>query len=66
MTGHREPRIRINQDRVVSLAELYDEYARTHRAQASLPFEEKIRILVDMQRMALTWGKLHDVIVWRI
>lgn len=57
-------RIRIGDRRVVTLAELYQEYENSHRIQAGLPFEDKIRALVELQKLAVTWGQRQDVIIW--
>lgn len=65
MKNQPEIRVRINDNRVVTIAELYREYDRTHRAQAGLPFEDKIRALVNMQKLAVSWGQRRDVIVWK-
>jgi hypothetical protein len=41
-----------------------------HRAQARLPIEEKIKILVELQKMSLTirpkQGEADKRIIWRI
>lgn len=59
-------KVMIRGGRVLTLKELYEEHERTHVEQAGLPFEEKIRVLVDLQRLASSWGKKEDVIVWEI
>ncbi len=33
---------------------------------AKLPFEEKIKILVELQKLAYTCGNKKDVFVWMI
>ncbi len=52
-------------ERVFTREDLFreDEEARKRRAQ--LPFEEKIRILVELQKLARHWGR-RDVIIWKI
>lgn len=59
-------KIMIRDGRILTLKEVYEEHEKTHAEQAGLPFEEKIRILVDLQRLASSWGKKADVIVWKI
>ncbi len=49
-----------------TLREIYEGHERTHVEQAALSFEEKIRILTDLQRLASSWGKKTDVIVWKL
>ncbi len=45
--------------------ELFKEKEKFRRERAKLPFEEKIKILVELQKIAKTWGN-KDVIVWKI
>lgn len=52
--------------RILTLQEMYEEHEKTHAEQAELPFEEKIKVLVDLQRLASSWGKKADVIIWKI
>jgi len=53
-------------NRTITLKELYEEHERSHREQAKLPFEEKIKILVQMQKLARDWGGISDIFVWQI
>ena len=66
MKEKMELKIKISDQRVVTLPELYQEYDKTHWIQAGLPFEEKIRALVDLQKLAASWGNRRDVIIWKI
>lgn len=59
-------KVKTRDGRILTLKEMYEEHEKTHAEQAALPFEEKIRILVDLQRLAFSWGKKSDVIVWKI
>ncbi|RKY68841.1 MAG: hypothetical protein DRQ24_11320 [Candidatus Latescibacterota bacterium] len=43
-------------DRVLSRQDLFQEKERTRRERAKLSFEEKIKILVNLQRLAHHWG----------
>ena len=43
-------------DRVLSRQDLLQEKERTRRERAKLSFEEKIKILVNLQRLAHHWG----------
>ncbi|MBC7227480.1 MAG: hypothetical protein H5T61_09615 [Thermoflexales bacterium] len=51
-------------DRIFRREDLFraEEEARIERTL--LPLEEKIRILVFMQKLARDWGRRGDVIVW--
>lgn len=64
MDSMKNLKIKIRDGRILTLKEVYEEHEKTHAEQASLPFEEKIKILVDLQRLASSWGKKADVIVW--
>lgn len=66
MDSKKNLKIRIRDGREMTITELYQEHEKTHAAQAGLSFEEKIRILIDLQKLALSWGQKSDVIVWNI
>jgi hypothetical protein len=51
-------------NQVITLREFFEGERETRREQAKLPFEEKIRILVTLQKLAVDWGGTKDVIVW--
>lgn len=65
MRDEEELHVRVSAERVLTLPELYQEYENSHRIQAGLPFEEKIKALIDLQKLAVSWGNRRDVIVWR-
>jgi len=53
-------------NRLITLAELFEGKEETRKEIANLQFEEKIKILVSLQRIAYSWGGKKDVIVWRL
>jgi len=53
-------------DRVLRREDLFQGEERARRERAKLPFEEKIEILVHLQRLAYGWGRKRDVIIWEI
>jgi len=53
-------------DRVLGRQDLFQGDERARQERAKLPFEEKIKILVDLQRLAYGWGRKKDVIIWEI
>lgn len=60
----KEIRIKIGKDRIVTREEIFRKKGEFHREQARLPFPEKIRILVELQKIARSIkGK---GIVWEI
>lgn len=58
-------RIVIKDNEIISLKELYERKKIARQEMAKLPFEEKIKMLIDLQRLAYSWGGRKDVIVWR-
>lgn len=53
-------------DKVFTRKEFFEETEKFHKQQANLPFEEKIKILVELQKLAYSWGNKKDVIVWKL
>ncbi len=53
-------------DKVLTRKEMFERQEDFRKEIAKLPFEEKIRILVNLQKLAQSWGKRKDVIVWKI
>jgi len=53
-------------NKIITLRELFDGKQKTHALQASLTFEEKIKILVELQKIAYSWGNKKNVIVWKL
>ena len=52
-------------NRVMTRKELFKEKEKFRKEKANLPFEEKIKALIDLQKIAYSWGDKKDVIVWR-
>lgn len=53
-------------DRTFTREELFRREEDFREERAKLPFEEKIRILVELQKLAKSWGGKKDLIVWKI
>ena len=53
-------------DRVLRRQDLFQQEEVARRERAKLPFEEKIKVLVRLQRLAHSWGRRKDVIIWEI
>lgn len=53
-------------NKVITLKELFEQKERFRKQQANLSFEEKIKALIILQRIAYSWGKKRDVIVWKV
>jgi len=53
-------------DRVLSRQDLFQQKEGTRRERAKLSFEEKVKILVNLQRLAHHWGRRKDIIIWKI
>jgi hypothetical protein len=51
-------------DRIMTRRELFIEKEKFRKIQANLSFEEKIKALIDLQKIAYAWGRKKDIIVW--
>jgi len=60
-----EKRIIIS-NRILTKKELYEEKKQFRKERAKLSFEEKIKILVDLQKLAYSWGNKKDIIIWKL
>lgn len=58
-------KIVISKDKIITRKELFENKTDFHKEQADLPFEEKIKILVRLQKMA-SGIKGKDKIIWKI
>jgi hypothetical protein len=61
-----EIKIVVSDNKIITLKELFEGNEKTHKEQAKLPFEEKIKILVSLQKIAYSCGEKRDIIVWKI
>ncbi len=59
-------RILTKDNKVMTLKKLFEEKERLRKKQANLSFEEKIRALIVLQKIASSWGGKKDVIVWKL
>ena len=53
-------------DRILTGQELFKEEEDFRKKRARLPLEEKIKILVSLQKLAQSWGKRKDIIIWKL
>ncbi|MBE0479001.1 hypothetical protein IBX65_07810 [Candidatus Aerophobetes bacterium] len=53
-------------DRILTRQGLFKEEEDFRKKRAKLSFEEKIKILVNLQKLAQSWGKRKDIIIWRL
>ena len=51
-------------DKIITRKELFEEKEKFRKVQATMPFEEKIKALIELQKIACQWGKRKDVIIW--
>jgi hypothetical protein len=61
-----EIKILTKDNEIITLKELFERKEEARKEMANIPFEEKIRILVQLQKIALTWGGKKDVFVWKL
>ncbi|MEW6481479.1 MAG: hypothetical protein AB1397_00470 [bacterium] len=52
--------------RILTKKELFREKEKFRKERAKLTFNEKIKALVQLQQLAVSWGGKKDVIVWKI
>jgi hypothetical protein len=62
----KEVKIKREDGKVVTLEELFEDKKKARMELAKLPFEEKVKILVELQKIAYSWGNKKDVIIWKI
>jgi len=61
-----EIKILIKGNKVITLRELFEGKKETRKEMAKLPFTEKIGQLIELQKLASSWGNKKDVIVWKV
>ncbi len=59
-------KILIKDNKIITLKELFKRKEETRKEVARLPFNEKIKALVQLQQLAYSWGGKKDIIVWKI
>lgn len=52
--------------RRITLKQLFAGKQRARKEMANLPFEEKIKILASLQKLACSWGRKKDVMIWSV
>jgi len=52
-------------NRVMTLKEFFEEEQKARIEMAKFTFEEKIKILITLQKIARSWVGKKDVIVWQ-
>jgi len=65
MEEYKEIKIFMDKNKIITRREVFESKANFHRKQARLPFEEKIKILVRLQKMASAI-KGKGEIIWKI
>ena len=53
-------------NKIMTRKEFFNEKENKRKELAKLPFEEKIKHLVELQKLAYAWGNKKDVIVWEV
>ncbi len=54
------------ENKIITLKELFKGKEETRKQMATLPFEEKIKMLVSLQEIAYGWGDKKDIVVWKL
>lgn len=60
-----EIRIKIRDNKIITLEELFKGKQRTRKKMANLPFEKKINMLISLQETARSWGGIKDLLIWK-
>lgn len=61
-----EVKIVITDNKIITLKELFEGKEKARKEMAKLSLEEKIKILVELQKLARSWGKKKDIIIWKL
>lgn len=59
-------KIRTSDGRLITREEFFRENEKFHEDRAKLPFEEKVKILVELQKIAAGIRPEKKKLVWRI
>ncbi|OQX84735.1 MAG: hypothetical protein B6D55_08520 [Candidatus Omnitrophica bacterium 4484_70.2] len=51
--------------RILKRSDFFKEEETRKREATTLSFEEKIKILIDLQKLAYKWGR-KNIIIWKI
>ncbi len=51
-------------NQIITRKELFAEKEKFRSVQARMPFEEKIKALISLQKIACIWGGKKDVVIW--
>lgn len=60
-----EIKVVMSGNKIISRKKLFEEKENYHKQQARLPFEEKIKILIELQKIA-SRVKRSNSIVWKV
>ncbi|MFH1338490.1 MAG: hypothetical protein ABIH40_01385 [Candidatus Omnitrophota bacterium] len=64
--NENEIKILARNNRIITLKELFEGKQEARKDLANLSFEEKIKMLVDLQRLAYGWGGRKDILIWKL
>lgn len=51
-------------DKIMTREELFEAKEKSREARSRMSFEEKVKALVELQKIAYGWGGKTDVVVW--
>ena len=51
-------------DKIITRKELFEEKEKFRKARAGMSFEEKIKALIGLQKIASRWGGRKNVMIW--
>ncbi|OGF68034.1 MAG: hypothetical protein A2Y62_19360 [Candidatus Fischerbacteria bacterium RBG_13_37_8] len=53
-------------ERILTREELFKEKEHFRKKRAMQSFEDKIKALIELQKIAYYWGRKKDTIIWKI
>lgn len=62
----KEMKIVKGTDKTITRRELFKAKERFHKNQAKMPFEEKIAVLVELQKISSSIRPAENKIIWKI
>ena len=53
-------------NKIVTRKELFKKKEKFRNVQAGMPFVKKIKALIDLQRIANSWGGRKNIMIWKL
>lgn len=63
--NNQDLKILTKDNKIITLKELFEGKQAARKIMAKLSFEDKIKALINLQKLAYSWGGKKDVIMWK-